>query len=192
MRNCFESLLVKWPIVTRADLFWPISFHVKSTFGHKSLKWAWVAFQKKWGMLNAADRPYSRRGDHKDRLLSIRSVVVDSSQPNCRKIFRLVISFTFQHCEGRKRVLRQGCKGREDKGSASPSSCLWGWSGTGAGLSEERGVFKFISLPSAFGVLETFLYRFGQNIGVWLKLIYKCLSSWSRTGAWLSEKENTP
>ena len=54
----------------------------------------------------------------------------------------LVISFTFQHCEGRKRVLRQGCKGREDTGSASPSSCLWGWSGTGAGLSEERGVLS--------------------------------------------------
>ena len=92
MRNCFESLLVKWPIVTRADLFWPISFHVNSTFGHKSLKWAWVAFQKKWGMLNAADRPYSRPGDHKDRLLSIRSVVVDSSRPNCRQIFRVVSS----------------------------------------------------------------------------------------------------
>ena len=46
-------------------------------------------------MLNAADRPYSRPGDHKDRLLSIRSVVVDSSQvsqPNCRKIFRVVSS----------------------------------------------------------------------------------------------------
>ena len=54
----------------------------------------------------------------------------------------LVISFTFQHCEGMKIVLRQGCKGREDRGNASPSSCLSGWSGTGAGLSEERGVLS--------------------------------------------------
>ena len=114
-------------------------------------------------MLNAADRPYSRLGDHKDRLLSIRSVVVNSSQVKKNISSGLVISFTFQHYEGRKRVLRQGCKGREDRGSASPSSCLRGRSGTGAGLSEERG---FLSLPSAFGNLETFLYRFGQNIEV--------------------------
>ena len=67
------------------------------------------------------------------------STLVKSAQLQENISSGLVISFTFQHCEGRKRVLRQGCKGREDRGSASPSSCLRGWSGTGVGLSEEEG-----------------------------------------------------
>ena len=39
-------------------------------------------------MLNAADRPYSRPGDHKDRLLSIRTLV----SPIAKKTFRAVSS----------------------------------------------------------------------------------------------------
>ena len=116
-------------------------------------------------MLNAADHPYSRPGYHKDQLLSIRSVVVDSSRPNCRQIFRVVSSSVSPSSiakVGKEFSARDVREEKIEEARVLPAVCE---------ADQERVLDclrkkGFLSLPSAFGNLETFLYRFGQNIEV--------------------------